>query len=245
MAVGYHWYAVTTYFSKGEARRWQAVRVLAALALALVLVTSAVRIAANSLPLYEALFERHGVAERTGITADDLGDVGRQVQDYFRTDTEPLNVTAPVFGEARSLFTEDESAHMADVKQLFLRVYRAQGAAALFLIIVAVIAAVSLRRRAPVEIGRWLHWGAVLTAAALAVVGIASVVAFRTVFLLFHAIGFPQGNYLFDTRTSFLVRIFPDGFWEDMTLAVGAMALAFAALAWVVGYALARIGAAR
>lgn len=245
MAVGYHWSAVMAYFNKGATRRWQSMRVLAAVALALVLVTSAVRIAANSLPLYEALFERHGVAERTGISADDLSDVGRQVQDYFRTDTEPLSVMAPVFGEPRVIFTEAEASHMADVKQLFLRVYRVQGAAALFLIIVAVLTAASLRRRALGEVGRWLRWGAVLTMAALAIVGIASVVAFRAVFLLFHALGFPQGNYLFDSRTSFLVRIFPDGFWQNVTVAVGAMVLIGAVLAWAVGYAMARIGAPR
>ena len=236
---------MTTHFSKGEARRWRTVRVFAALALGLLLVTSSVRFTANSLPLYEALFARHHVADRTGITAADLSTVARQVQDYFNTGTEPLRVSAVVFGERRSLFTEAEAAHMADVKQLFLRVYRVQGMAVLFLAIVGVIAAASLRKRALSEVSRWLRWGAALTAAGIAVVGVASIVAFDLVFNLFHALGFPQGNYLFDTRTSLLVGIFPFRFWQDITLIVGALTLAGAAAAWGAGYALARAGSTR
>ncbi len=230
---------------KTNARTWRWFRMLSAAALMLIFVTTSVRFAANSLPLYEALFERHDVSSRTGITDEDLRGVGRQVQDYFSSDTEPLLVTAEVFGRAQDLFTVPETEHMADVKQLFLRTYRAQGAAALYLIIVGVLAVATLRRSAVGELGRWLRWGAVLTAASILVIGVASVVAFDPVFNLFHALGFPQGNYAFDTRTSLLVQIFPFGFWRDVTLVVGAITLGQAGLAWVVGCGLGRYARGR
>ena len=219
-------------------RRW--VRTLSAVALALIFVTTSVRFAANSLSLYDALFDRHGVSEQTGITDEGLRDVGRQVQNYFNGASEPLQVSTEVFGRERELFTAPEVEHMADVKQLFLRTYRAQGAAALYLLIVSVVAVATLRRRAVSELGRWLQWGAVLTAVAIVIAGGMSIVAFGPVFNLFHALGFPQGNYLFDPRTSLLVQVFPFGFWRDVTLVVGAVTLAQAGLSWVVGYGLAR-----
>ena len=230
---------------KTTTRTWRWVRTLSAVALALIFVTTSVRFAANSLPLYEALFDRHGVSERTGITDEGLRDVGRQVQDYFNGDTEPLRVSAVVYGREQELFTEPEVEHMADVKQLFLRTYRAQGAAALYLIIVGVVAVATLRGRAVSELGRWLRWGAVLTTVVIVVVGVASIVAFDPVFNLFHALGFPQGNYRFDTRTSLLVQVFPFGFWRDVTLVVGAITLSQAGLAWVVGYGLGRYASGR
>ena len=63
------------------------------MALGLLLVTTTVRCAAESLPLYEALFERHSVSERTGITPEGLAHVGREVQAYFASSSDdPLAV---------------------------------------------------------------------------------------------------------------------------------------------------------
>ena len=73
--------------------------------------------------------------------------------------------------------------------------------------------------------------------------GIGSLVAFDQLFLLFHYIGFPQGNFLFDTRTSYLVQVFPFGFWRDITLLIGAMTLAEAAALYGVGFLVRRVQA--
>jgi hypothetical protein len=50
--------------------------------------------------------------------------------------------------------------------------------------------------------------------------------------LLFHYIGFPEGNFTFSTQTDYLVRVFPYGFWADITFVIGAMTLAEAAVIW-------------
>lgn len=217
-------------------QRWTIVAWLAPIAIMLVLVTSNVRLAANSLTLYEALFERNNVEQRTGITKEGLRDVGQQVQEYFRSDEEPLIVTAEVAGIPRSLFTPEEAAHMADVKQLFLKTYRVQAASALFLALVALIAVFSLRGRAYAAVGRWLWHGGLLTVGVILTVGLASVVAFDEVFLLFHQLGFPQGNFLFDPRVYFLTRVFPQGFWFDITLFIALLSLAEAAALVAVGW---------
>ena len=223
--------------------RWRIAGWVAAVALGLLLVTTTVRCAAESLTLYEALFERYSVSERTGITPEGLTHVGREVQAYFASSSDdPLDVTVPIHGVPRTLFNENEVSHMADVKALFLRVYRVQWISAVLLVALTLVAAWRLRREAYPAVASWLRRGGALTAAVILVLGLLSVVAFRQVFIVFHYIGFPQGNWVFDPRTEYLVQVFPFGFWRDITLFIGAFILLGAAVLWGVGGALRRYG---
>ena len=225
---------------------WRIAGWVAPVALGLLLVTTTVRCAADSLPLYEALFERHAVSERTGITPEGLAHVGREVQAYLASSSDaPLSVTVEVYGVPRALFNENEVSHMADVKALFLRVYRVQAAAAAVLVALIALAAWRLRRSAFGATASWLRRGAALTAAVILTLGLLSAVAFQQVFTVFHHIGFPQGNWVFDPRTEYLVQVFPFGFWRDITLLIGALVLVETAAAWGIGGALRKAAARR
>ena len=215
---------------------WRIAGWVAPVALGLLLVTTTVRCSAESLTLYEALFERHSVSERTGITPEGLAHVGREVQEYFASSSDdPLSVTVRVHGVPRTLFNENEVSHMADVKALFLRVYRVQWISAVLMIALASLAAWRLRREAFVVVASWLRRGVVLTATVILLLGLLSAVAFNQVFIVFHYIGFPQGNWVFDPRTEYLVQVFPFGFWRDITLFIGVLILLEAAALWMVG----------
>jgi integral membrane protein (TIGR01906 family) len=215
---------------------------LATITLTLLIVTTNVRFTANSIAVYEELFERNQVTRRTGITEEGLRSVGTQIQDYFNSDTEPLVVLAEVNGVERSLFGADEASHMADVKVLFLRTYRLQEASALFLAVAVIGVLVLRRRRGLLDIASWMRRGAITTIVTIAVLGIGSVVAFDQVFELFHQLGFPQGNFRFNTNTDYLVRVFPFGFWQEITLLIGALSLIQAALLLITGFWGPRLG---
>jgi integral membrane protein (TIGR01906 family) len=146
-------------------------------------------------------------------------------------------VTATVNGVELELFEADEVAHMSDVKQLFLKTYRLQAGAIAVLVLVAAAAAYRYRKRALDPLSLWLRRGAIISATTIVVIGGASVFAFDEVFLLFHKLGFPQGNFLFDTRNDYLVRVFPLGFWEDMTILIGLLTLLEAAALYSLGLA--------
>ena len=221
-------------------RSWAVVGWLAPVALMLLLVTSNVRFAVGSLPVYDALFERHGVSARTGITPEGLRGVGRQFQEYFTSEAEPLRVRAEVDGVERGLFGADEVSHMADVKQLVLLTFSVQRASAMFLLLVTGLAVYAFRRAVWGTVAVWLQRGALVTTGVIAVLGIASLVAFDPLFTLFHNIAFPQGNFLFP-RTADLVRVFPFGFWRDMTLLIGAMTLLETAALYGAGLLLRRV----
>lgn len=129
------------------------------------------------------------------------------------------------------LFTQDEYAHMADVRAVF--------ATARFLVPVGVFLVIVRLQRArtasPRTTWRLLRDGSLIAAALVAAIGVTAVFAFEPLFLAFHYLFFPQGNFLFDFATSNLIRLYPDWYWEGISLRVGvsfiAVALGLAALA--------------
>ena len=229
----------------GSPRKWTIVGWLAAIAVALLIVTTNVRITANSLWLYEQLFDRNQVPLRAGMDMPSLLDVGQQIQDYFSSETEPLQVLATLNGVEVELFGGDEVSHMSDVKQLFKKTYRLQILSAAFLIIAGVLAYGTLGRTVMNHFALWVKRGALLASVVIMVIGAASVVAFEQVFLLFHYIGFPQGNFTFDTGRDYLVRVFPSGFWEDITFVIGGLTMLESLLLYGIVFALGQYTAKR
>ena len=128
-------------------------------------------------------------------------------------------------------FTDDEYAHMADVRRVF-DAAKFMVPAALFVIIVRLQRA---RVAGAAAIWRLVRDGAAGSAVIVATIGVIAVVAFEPLFLAFHYVFFPQGNFLFDPATSNLIRLYPDWYWEGISLRVGlsflALALALAAVA--------------
>jgi integral membrane protein (TIGR01906 family) len=218
-------------------RTWVVLGWVVPVAVGLLLVTTNVRVAAGNLALWESLFERHKVSQRTAIAPEALRTVAQQVQDYLSSDTEPLAVSAEVAGVETDLFGPDEASHMHDVKVVFARTFRLQEAMAV--LVLAAIAAVWRWRREALwpTLASWLRRAGVLSVVVIGTVGVVSLVAFDPLFTLFHQIGFPQGNWTFPS-SAYLVRVFPFGFWQDITLLIGLATVAEAVVAFVAGRAI-------
>ncbi|HEX8026525.1 MAG TPA: DUF1461 domain-containing protein, partial [Candidatus Limnocylindrales bacterium] len=122
-----------------------------------------------------------------------------------------------------------EASHMRDVRGVF--------AGFGLLVLVSLVWVVVTWRRSRADRTAW--WRAVRTGAAglavvLAALGAISLVAFDAAFEVFHELFFAKGTYSFDPATSRLIQLFPDQFWSDTTLALGAFAIILAlATAWL------------
>jgi integral membrane protein (TIGR01906 family) len=159
-----------------------------------------------------------GAIGYTGFTHDEL----RTATDSILAD---LVVGPPDFDvtiRAVPVLNERERAHMRDVRGVFA------GFAVL-----AVVAAIGLlaayvgaRRLGHPE--RW--WSAVRNGArglavGIVVAGLIAFFAFDAVFEIFHRLFFAGGSYSFNPATDRLVQLFPDAFWSETTMAVGAVVL--------------------
>ena len=121
------------------------------------------------------------------------------------------------------IFTADEYAHMADVRAVF-RGAEYAAALALFVLVFRVARA---RRRG--DALRLVRAGSLIAAGIVAVIGIAAAVAFDPLFLLFHEVFFPQGNFLFAPDSN-LIRLYPEWYWQGITAGVGLSFIAVALL---------------
>jgi integral membrane protein (TIGR01906 family) len=118
-------------------------------------------------------------------------------------------------GPACSLFTSDERSHMADVRAVF---HGAEVGAVLAFFVAGFRIA---RARSQGYALRLVRAGSLIAAGIVAVIGVAAAVAFEPLFLLFHDVLFPQGNFLFDPATSNLLRLYPEWYWQGITAGVG------------------------
>ena len=144
----------------------------------------------------------------------------------------------PGTGPGGSLFTPAERAHMRDVRRVFIGFEVAAIVAAL--VCGLLIARAARRgRRVAFVLARDASIGAGMGAALIAVV---AAVAFDPLFLAFHEVFFPQGNFLFGPDSN-LIAMYPDAYWYGVTLRVG---IAFvAAMATIAGAAAATLRQAR
>jgi integral membrane protein (TIGR01906 family) len=145
----------------------------------------------------------------------------------------------PPVSFGREVFTADEYAHMADVRRVF--------ETARFLIpvslLVIIIRLQRARARSPRAMWQLVRDASLIAAAVVVLIGIVATFAFEPLFLAFHYVFFPQGNFLFDPATSNLIRLYPDWYWQGMSLRVGLSFIAVA-LGLVAGAGL-RIRAAK
>ena len=119
-------------------------------------------------------------------------------------------------------YSPAERSHLADVRGVFL------GSRLAALGALAALAWLLARRgdrRAALRLARA---GAVASAAAVLVLAGAAALAFDAMFLLFHQVFFPQGNFLFDARSSNMLTLYPEAYFYGVTLRIGASFVALA-----------------
>ena len=74
----------------------------------------------------------------------------------------------------------------------------------------------------------------------LLVVGGLSYVDFGELFLRFHELSFSNDLWQLDPSRDYLLILFPEGFWLDVTLRIAALTGAEAAVLGLIGFALVR-----
>lgn len=191
------------------------------LAFLVFLVTTNVRLAFNSVSLYEFGFDRHNVARTTGLAESQLSEVATEIRDYFNSDEELLDVRVTIEGDSTPLFNDREIIHMRDVKELLHAVYRVQEGTFLYLFTFSTVGFLILGSEFAGSMRKLFFAGTVFVYVAMGAIGLGSLVGFNLLFRWFHEISFTNDFWILDPSTSFLVRLFPQGFWLESTLLIG------------------------
>lgn len=172
--------------------------------------------------------DRAEAAAWTGFTTDEL----RTVTNAILAD---LVIGPPDFDVALDgvpVLEERERQHMRDVRGVFAGFFAAAAVSAIVLV-AAFLVARGPERRA--RLWRRLSGAGIVIAGVTVVGGVVGVLFFDQAFELFHELFFPAGSYLFDPATEKLVQLFPQQFWVESTIAVGAVVVLLSTGLWWLG----------
>ncbi len=216
----------------GHITRW-----IFILCLPLVLLSGSIGWVVNSLWIYENGFEEYEIGQVTGLAEPELEKAARGLISYFNSGEEYINVIVEKDGRPFVLFNEREIIHLKDVKGLFRLDYLVFLGT---LVYILGYDGYSFFRGARKEhwrkLARRVIWGSGITLGTMAALGLGTLVGFDRLFRQFHLISFANDFWLLDPATDYLVMLFPQGFWYDVTiicaLSTAAMAIILGGLAW-------------
>ena len=195
-------------------------------------------IALAVLPLLTPLFMH--LALDASDAAERLGVAAAQVHELSDRSVEELVFGPGSFEFAgpggEPFYDVDERQHLGDAR-LLLGLFLLAGGVSI-VGIAAVLGRGGAARRA-------LAWKTIsraglTTAIVVAALGLVSLLAFDSLFTLFHQVFFPGGNWAFDPSTQRLVQLYPFGFWQIAAAALGVLVFLLGLGAWLLGRWMAR-----
>jgi integral membrane protein (TIGR01906 family) len=200
-------------------------------AVPVVVILGAVRFAFSWQPVYSYAVTTYHAEERTGIAEPRLLIATRTIRNYFSNGQHDLDITVvDSAGNFVPLFNDREVTHMRDVKALVRRLYLVLDAAVIYAAFFA-LALLYFHAGGRFYLLRALLAGSILSAGLILLAGLASALGgFDRLFLEFHLLSFSNDFWQLDPSRDRLVQIFPPGYWFDVTMFVGLLAL-FASLA--------------
>ena len=194
------------------------------LALPVTLVATNIRFAASEVRVYDYSVREYNAAAVSRIPESELLRANRELLAYFTAaDSGPLHIVVTnTNGEEGTLFNARETAHLADVRDLFQRLFTVQALAlALTLTMAVVLIATSSLR----VLAQALLYGSSLMIALVGATGGLAALGFEQAWRQFHFLAFTNDLWLLNPATDHLIQMFPEPFWFDITLLIGAFTL--------------------
>ena len=194
------------------------------LALPVTIVATNIRFAASEVRVYDYSVREYNAAAVSRIPESELLRANRELLSYFTaSDPGPLHIVVTnTNGEEDTLFNARETAHLADVRDLFRGLFTVQALAlALTLTMAVVLIATSSLR----VLAQALLYGSSLMIALVGATGGLAALGFEQAWRQFHFLAFTNDLWLLNPAADHLIQMFPEPFWFDITLLIGAFTL--------------------
>jgi integral membrane protein (TIGR01906 family) len=193
------------------------------IALPVALVTTNIRLLANSPQVYDYAFDRYDAEASTGLSRADLDSTAKALRGYFNNGEKTFYHTVTEDGLPAPVFNARETRHMQDVKGLFVLVNRAQEISAVYVLAYVVIFFIRSRDGNVRQLAGQALAGLALGAVVLGGIGVFAAFGFNAAFDRFHELLFSNDFWQLNPATDHLIQMFPEPFWRDMTVLLGAM----------------------
>ena len=193
---------------------------LLVLAIPVALITTNIRFAASEQRVYDYAVREYDAAAVSGIPESELLRANSELLAYFRADDPgPLLIEVrDSRGRVESLFNARETAHLADVRDLFRALFTIQtvAIAAVLTLAVAMLVRWPVRALAAAALS-----GSLLTVGLIGLAGIVALTGFDAAWNQFHFLAFSNDFWRLNPATDHLIQMYPESFWRDITLLIG------------------------
>ena len=180
-----------------------------------------------------AQYEKLGIAASMGMSDEDVLDSLMVLVDYMEDKRDDIKLTVEVFGGETEMFNERETAHMVDVKRLYLAwrtvSYICFGVAAAVILCITLIE----KRKTPLTLSRGYINGISVLGAIGGILAVWAIIDFNSFWIQFHMLFFNNDLWLLDPRTSRMINMLPSEFFSTI-IAEFAMVFLVAAAALLV-----------
>ncbi|MCH8160607.1 MAG: TIGR01906 family membrane protein [Chloroflexi bacterium] len=208
----------------GFARQIAALLFIVALPVALI--TTTVRVVLNEPRLYEYVTDEYNTTATTGIERSELLRASGELRDYFNNSDESIFVSVQRDGGPISLFNPRETAHLRDVKALFQLTFRVQEVAVLFVLAYVVVVFIWAKESSIRSLAKQVLTSGLVMLVVVSALGVVAVVDFHGAWDQFHVIAFSNDFWKLDPSRDHLIQMFPEPFWQDVSIWVGLGTLA-------------------
>ena len=188
------------------------------LCIPVLLLTVSIGWAINSAWLYNYGFAKYDISSTTNLADSELEKAATGLISYFNSTEEYIDLTITKDARPFILFNQREVIHLKDVKELIWLDYRVLLGTLIYALGYTAVSLFWSKRR----YRRQLAWGAVggggITLVLMLVLGLATLLGFDQLFLQFHLLSFANDFWQLDPARDYLIMLFPQGFWYDVTL---------------------------
>jgi integral membrane protein (TIGR01906 family) len=174
-----------------------------------------------------AALDAAGAADRLGLSEAQVHALSDQTVRELVLGPGDFAFSGP---DGQPFYDADERGHMGDAR-LVLGLFLVAGGISL-----AALAGGLVRWQAK-RIAIWaaIRRSGLLTSVVVIVLGFISLVAFDSLFELFHRVFFPGGNWAFDPSTQRLVQLYPFRFWQIAAAMLGTLVFLLGLITWLLG----------
>lgn len=163
-------------------------------------------------------------------------DIGFYTTHFSQTSQQNLTYVQNVYSFLEGkvpldpVFTPNEQSHLQDVYHIFHMVVVWE---IIVMILFFLCLLLFILQKKISYIITWFLWGSCIILGLFVLLSIFLIFDFQTIFIFFHQIFFPQGNWSFD-QSSILIHLFPLMFFKDIALRIFLTSIAMALVIFLV-----------
>ena len=188
------------------------------LCIPVLLLTASIGWAINSAWLYKYGFAKYDVSSTTNLADSELEKAATGLIGYFNSNEEYIDLTVTKDDMPFVLFNQREAIHLKDVKELIRLDYRVSMGTLIYVLGYTAVSLFWSKRRYWCQLAGGVVVGGGITLVLMLALGLATLLGFDQLFLQFHLLSFANDFWQLDPARDYLIMLFPQGFWYDVTL---------------------------